>query len=226
MSASSQHGRRVFALQVAGLQYRYHSNTPPTSSNLDANIASGIAYEDIESIVSIGAFDASIDPSGGVATYGSTSITLGIDKRRGGVGDPGVVFGRCGARSASTRARLTSSVNRSALTIDIDTDLRGLSFPTLLHVGAETVRAASATVSSLVVTRGAGNTPTQIHTIGLEGSFVPEVTTEITTFRGRRAKLYMAHRYPSGETSDYLSRQAPLLKRVMKSAYQSSRSPR
>jgi len=204
MSASSQHGRRVFALQVAGLQYRYHSNTPPTSSNLDASIASGIAYEDIESIVSIGAFDASIDPSGGVATYGSTSITLGIDKRRGGVGDPGIVFGRCGARSASTRARLTSSVNRSALTIDIDTDLRGLSFPTLLHVGAETVRAASATVSSLVVTRGAGNTPTQIHTIGLEGSFVPEVTTEITTFRGRRAKLYMAHRYPSGETSDYI----------------------
>jgi len=32
MTVSSEHGRRVFALQVAGLEYRYHSNTPPTSS--------------------------------------------------------------------------------------------------------------------------------------------------------------------------------------------------
>ena len=55
MTVSSEHGRRVFALQVAGLEYRYHSNTPPTSSNLDANIASSIAYEDRQGIVSIGA---------------------------------------------------------------------------------------------------------------------------------------------------------------------------
>jgi hypothetical protein len=52
--------------------------------------------------------------------------------------------------------------------------------------------------------RGAGNTPIQTHSVTLEGSSVPEMATTITTFRGRRAKLYMAHRYPSGSTSDYV----------------------
>jgi hypothetical protein len=199
----SQHGRRVFALQVAGLKYRYHSHPPPSSSNLDANIASGVTYVDIESIGSIGSFSASIDPSGGVATYGATSITLNIDKRRGGLSDPGIIFGRCGARSASTRVRLTSSVNRTDTTFNIDTDLRATGIE-LLHIGAETVKLNSATVSSISVTRGIGNTPTQTHSLSLEGSFVPELTTEITTFRGRRAKLYMAHRYANGNTSDYV----------------------
>ncbi len=81
MSVTSQHGRRVFALEVAGLPQRYHSHPPPSSSNLDANITTGIAYTDIESMVAVGSFSASIDPSGGVATYGAVSVTLGIDRR-------------------------------------------------------------------------------------------------------------------------------------------------
>ena len=113
MTVSSEHGRRVFALQVAGLEYRYHSNTPPTSSNLDSNIASSIAYEDRQGIVSIGAFSANVDPSGGVAQYSPLSITLQIDKKAN-LGDPGVIFGRCGARSAGTRAQLTEDIDRTS----------------------------------------------------------------------------------------------------------------
>ena len=104
MTVSSSHGRRVFALQVSGLEYRYHSNTPPSSSNLDSNIATSIPYIDSEGIVSVGAFSASVDPSGGIAQYGALSITLQIDKKAG-LGDPGIIFGRCGARSAGTRAQ-------------------------------------------------------------------------------------------------------------------------
>ncbi len=199
----SQHGRRVFALQVAGLPYRYHSHPPPSSSNLDSTVATGINYTDLEAITSVGSFSASIDPSGGIAQYGAVSVSLGIDSRRGGLDDPGIVFGRCGARSASTRGRLSSSASRTTVTFNLSTDLTSLTYPRLLHIGAETVRAASATTTTVTVTRGVGGTPQQSHSTGLEGSQIPELTTEITTFRGRRAKLYMAHRYPSGETSDY-----------------------
>ena len=199
----SQHGRRVFALQVAGLEYRYHSHPPPSSSNLDSTVATGINYTDLEAITSVGSFSASIDPSGGIAQYGAVSVSLGIDSKRGGLDDPGIVFGRCGARSASTRGRLSSSASRTDATLNLSTDLTGLTYPRLLHIGAETIRAASATITTVTVSRGAGGTPQQSHSTGLEGSVIPELTTEITTFRGRRAKLYMAHRYPSGETSSY-----------------------
>ena len=67
MSISSANGRRIFALQVAGLEYRYHSTTPPSSTNLDSTIATGINYDDREGIISVGAFSASVDPSGGIA---------------------------------------------------------------------------------------------------------------------------------------------------------------
>ena len=203
MTVSSEHGRRVFALQVAGLEYRYHSNTPPTSSNLDSNIASSIAYEDRQGIVSIGAFSANVDPSGGVAQYSPLSITLQIDKKAN-LGDPGVIFGRCGARSAGTRAQLTEDIDRTSGTFKVNKDLTSLTYPRLLHVGSETIRASSATTTTVVSSRGQGNTTPQNHSIGLEGSFVPEVTTEITTFRGRKAKLYAAHKYPDGSTSDYV----------------------
>jgi len=85
-------GRRVFCLQVAGLPYRYHSITPPASTNLDANIATGLAYTDVQGIISVGAFNSSIDPSGGLASYSPLSIELSINKD-GSSSDPGVIFG-------------------------------------------------------------------------------------------------------------------------------------
>ena len=203
MTISSANGRRVFALQVAGLEYRYHSTNPPTDTNLDTTIAAGINFNDRQGITSVGAFSASVDPSGGIAQYSPLSITLQID-RKGDLGDPGIIFGRCGARSASIRTQLVNSSNRRDLTINTDQDLSGLSYPRLLHIGAETVRASFAASTFIAVTRGQGGTSAQNHEINLEGSFVPELTTEITTFRGRRVKLLGAHLYPDGTTSDYV----------------------
>ena len=205
MTIKREHGRRIFALQISGLEYRYHSTTPPASTSLDTTIATSINYIDREGIVSIGAFSASIDPSGGVGQYSPLSITLQID-RKANSGDPGVIFGRCGIRSASTKAQLTESINRSDAVIKIDTDLTSLTYPKLFHVGAETVRASSALSTRLLTPsgRGVGGTTPQNHSIDLEGSLVPEVTTEITTFRGRRAKLFCAHQYPDNSVSDYV----------------------
>ena len=204
MSVDSQHGRRIFVLEVGGLQYRYHSGGGTTG--LNTQIISGINYTDVESIIEVGGYSSSLDVAGGVGQYSSTTVTLSVDRQRGGLGDPGIVFGRCGQRSASTRAQLTTTLTRSASVIQVNQDLTSLSYPRLFHVGSETVRAISATSTQLNVLAGraVGNTPRQTHSITLEGSSVPEVTTEITTFRGRRAKLYVAHQHPSGSLSSWV----------------------
>ena len=202
---NSDQGRRVFALEVGGLLYRYHSGGGVTG--LSSTIATDISYQDIEAIVEVSSVSSSLDIAGGVGQYSATTITLAVDRRRGGEGDPGIIFGRCGQRSASTRARIKSSVTRDDRFIPIDTDLSALTYPRLLHIGAETVR-ADAFVTGLKVDalngRAVGNTPRQTHSVLLEGSTVPEVTTEITTFRGRRAKLYAAHQHPDGGLSSWL----------------------
>ena len=200
MSYTSDHGRRVFALEVGGLIYRYHSGGG--TSGLVSTIASGINYVDVEGILSVSAFSASVDPSGGVGQYEPITITLGINKK-GGLDDPGIVFGRCGARSVTTKAKITANADRTDASFRVDTNLTSLSYPRLMHIGAETIRVNQATATILLTPagRGAGNTPLQNHSIDLEGVKVPEITTEITTFRGRRAKLYMAQQYPDGSLS-------------------------
>lgn len=73
----SQHGRRVFVLQVAGLPIRYMSHDLDiSSSNLGPKIAANIFYQDRTGLVSVGALSGSLDPSGGIANYQGVSITL------------------------------------------------------------------------------------------------------------------------------------------------------
>ena len=146
---NSDHGRRVFALEVGGLQYRYHSGGGATG--LNTQIISGVNYTDVESIIEVGGYSSSLDVAGGVGQYSSTTVTLSVDRQRGGLGDPGIVFGRCGQRSASTKAQLTASLTRSASVIQVDRDLTSLSYPRLLHVGSEPVRAISPTTTQLNV---------------------------------------------------------------------------
>jgi hypothetical protein len=74
----------------------------------------------------------------------------------------------------------------------------------LFHIGAETVRASAATSTTVTVSnRGAGGTPIQIHSTTNNGTNVPEITTEIITFRGRRASIWIAQQSPDGTVSDY-----------------------
>ena len=142
---TNDNGRRVFALQIAGLEYRYHSITPPSSTNLTADIATSIPYEDVQAIVGVGAFTSEIDPSGGVASHSPLSIELSITKD-GSDSDPGVVFGRIGKRSSGVlQANLEENITFDALPLifDIDKDFSSLSTPRLMHVGAETFRASA-----------------------------------------------------------------------------------
>lgn len=207
---SSQHGRRVFVLQVAGLGTRYMSHDLDLSgSNLAQNAATGIPYRNVTGLVSVGALSGSIDPSGGVASYQGVSVTLASRGARGNSTDPHVVFGRCGARTDVLKAKLTQSIDyeqQALLLIYVDRDLRGLiSTPALMHIGAETFRISTITATRLVASaRAVGGSQRQAHAITMGGTNVPEVTGEITTFRGRRAILYAAHQYPDGGLSDFV----------------------
>ena len=203
---SSDNARRVFCLQIAGLSTRYHSISPPTSTNLDTNITTGISYVDKQAIVSVGAFSSNIDPSGGIASYAPLSIELSM-LRDGTTTDPGVVFSRVGKRASSvTQVNLEENITFDSLpqTIDIDTNLSSLSVPRLMHVGAETFRVSSFTSTAMVISdRAVGGTQYQSHDISLQGSSVPLASTEITIFRGRRAKLFIANQSSNGVVSDY-----------------------
>lgn len=202
---NSDNGRRVFCLQIAGLPIRYHSITPPNVSNLDNDITTGISYTDTEGILSVGAFQSSIDPSGGLATYSPLSIELMI-KRDGSATDPGIIFSRVGKRAAVTQTNLEENITFDALpqTIDIDQDLSSLSVPRLIHIGSETFRASAFTSSSMTLSdRAVGDSIYQSHDISLQGTSVPIASTEITIFRGRRAKLFIASQDLAGNVSDY-----------------------
>ena len=73
-----------------------------------------------------------------------------------------------------------------------------------MHVGSETFRASGFTSSSVTVDeRALGGSEYQIHAISLQGSSVPVLSTEITIFRGRRCKLFIAYQDSSGNVSDY-----------------------
>lgn len=199
----------MFALEVAGLQARYlSSNFSTTGTNLDANLTTGIAYTDVQGIVSVGSFSGSVDPSGGVANYGAVSITLASDRLRGDLNDPAVIFGRCGARASGvSHAQITSDIayGDDSGSFTVDTDLTSvLTVPAVIHLGAESLRISAATSTTLTFdARAVGGSQRQTHAITQEGTVVPEVSTGITTFRGRRARLWVADQYPGGTLSPF-----------------------
>ena len=78
---NSDQGRRVFALEVGGLLYRYHSGGGVTG--LSTTIAPTINYQDIEAIVEVSSVSSSLDIAGGVGQYSATTVTLSVDRRRG-----------------------------------------------------------------------------------------------------------------------------------------------
>ena len=89
MSITDDRAQRVFVLEVAGLTTRYTSHPiDPSASNMDSEVADGINYVNRASIIDVGAFAGSIDPSGGIAQYSSLSVTLASDRARGDEHEP------------------------------------------------------------------------------------------------------------------------------------------
>ena len=210
---TDQHARRVFVLQVAGLPTRYTSHDiDPSSANMSAEVVSGIDYINQRAIVDVGSFSGSIDPSGGIASYSAVTISLASDRARGGESDPAVIFGRCGARAtAPFKAQIITDLDydSDSGTLDIDTEPSALSFPALMHIGAETLKVTGYTAITggarlTYSNRAVGGSQRQAHRLADFGSFVPEVSSAITTFRGRRASLWVAQQFPDASLSDFV----------------------
>ena len=126
MSILEDHGRRVFVLEIGGLSTRYVSDDVDISTtNLDANLTTGVPYSNVQGIVSVGAYQASIDPAGGIADYAPVSIVLSSERLRGGTDDPHVIFGRCGPRATDvTKAQVSTDIfhNDTTKTITVVLD--------------------------------------------------------------------------------------------------------
>jgi len=210
MSITADHARRVFVLEIAGLNIRYYSGPSPVGSNLSTHIDTGglISYQYEPSITSLGHYSARLDPAGGVGDYDPLTITLGINKT-GGVNDPHVIFDRAGLRSTVVSSKISTDLTHTdtaPIIVSTQSDLSSLSYPRLMHLGAETFTATSATSNTITLAeRGVGGSPIQAHVITLDGVSTPEITTGLTTFRGRRASLWCAVERPDQNTvSDYI----------------------
>ena len=207
MSIKRDNSRRVFVLEVKGLPIRYYSGPPPSTMATHIDSLSQIAFTDVKAITNVSSYQAELDPSGGIASYSAVTVSLAIDKKRGDSNSPHVIFERCGLRSNVVKAKLQENYNHDdpdSFFLNVDSDLSSLSYPRLMHIGAETVKAVAFLSSNIILAeRGVANTPIQSHILQNEGISTPEIATEITTFRGRKASLWVAEEYKDGSVSSY-----------------------
>lgn len=212
LEAGTHH--RVFILAVSGLSHRYVSHTgveamaiPDVGSN----------YTDVEAIVHVGDESWETDPVGGIVTHRPIALKLAsAGKNATAETDPLMTFGRVGSSASTWSAIVTESVDQSDTTIKINEDPSVLTFPALLHVGAETIKATAGAGNDpdpdagnpyrLTVVRGVANTVPQRHTVetynGVQTSEQPEVTAEVVAWRTRRAILYIAAGRADGSISE------------------------
>lgn len=204
-------GELGFALEIAGLQYRYYSVGDPASSNLDTHLpgtSSGVAYVNVPLLESVGEISSQVDPAGGVAEYKPIEILLNtLTLYADSEGDPGRVFSRLGRRSVGLIAYLSESAGQTDTQLFVDRDLSGLSYPRLMQLGGETLWATAAAAVApydITVVRGVAGTVPQIHDLNEAAADIPELLPEVAAWRSRRAVLYACRIRPDGSASDYI----------------------
>jgi hypothetical protein len=194
-------GYRVFGLEIQGLMTRFYMGYSPfpTSSLYD------LQYTDLDCIQSISPYQASIEPSGGVATYQPISISLAMDRMRGSSVDPHVIFSRLSRSSSIWNGQLVANVLRSDDTPNLVVDSNpSISYPHLLHIGSEsfycTGQSVNAGIYTITTTHRLGFR--QQHQIYLGGTDTPIVSSELVSWRGRQAKVYACTIDQNGQTWD------------------------
>lgn len=182
-------GYRVFGLEIQGLMTRFYmGHNPFVSSSLF-----DLSYTDLDCIQSITPYQASIEPSGGVATYQPISISLSMDRMRGSSVDPHVIFGRLSRSKSIWNGQLVANVLRSDDTPDLIVDSNpSVSYPHLLHIGSESFYCTSQSESGGIYTITTSHRLgfRQQHQIYLGGTDTPIVSSELVSWRGRQAKIY------------------------------------
>lgn len=208
--------RRVaWCLVVNGLPYRYYSGVAPT----DAGLSAGKLYSssvtvvqtptDVEAVVEVGPIRMTIDdlkPTGMQEPVEVRILARDARVYGGGRIDPEQTFGRvAGWQSAERAARLLTSLDHvptytSSVEVEVADDVTGWTMPAAIHIGQEVMWATGTDGDGnpgtpwkfTGVTRGADRHSTQAHDVDATAHEQPWVTSDVTTWRGRFARIYVS----------------------------------
>lgn len=204
----------AYCLTIAGLPYRYYGKVAPGAGlaaddiidHADAVVAQPT---DVEALVDVGPIRASIDDLKGMATQEPVVVKVrAFDARIAGGGrvDPALTLLRvAGHRAADRSVRLLTSLAHTVsrdgpATVEVTADVSGWDLPGLIHIGQEVLWADAAAGDGsggspyrfTGVTRAADGHSAQAHEVDDRGNEQPWVTSDVTTWRGRYARIYVS----------------------------------
>lgn len=204
----------AYCLTIAGLPYRYYGKVAPGAGLVaddiidhDNNVVA--QPTDVEALVDVGPIRASIDDLKGMATQEPVVVKVrAFDARVAGGGrvDPALTLLRvAGHRAADRSVRLLTSLAHTVsrdgpATVEVTADVSGWELPGLIHIGQEVLWADAAAGDGsggnpyrfTGVTRAADGHSAQAHEVDDKGNEQPWVTSDVTTWRGRYARIYVS----------------------------------
>ena len=218
--------RRVaWCLVIDGVPYRYFSGAAP-GSNLTAgrftDYDSTVVQSptDVDALVSVGEFSASIDDRAGIAVEEPLTLTLLARDAHTSAGvrvHPMHTLMRVAGPAASrNRVRLLTALDHAPaldgpVDIEVEDDVSGWDLPGPVYIGQETLWAdgADGTGSDVDpyrftgVTRAAGGWAAQAHYVDAAAGEQPYVTSDVVAWRGRRARVYVGPLLSTGAVESW-----------------------
>lgn len=215
MSNFDQLDRRpvAYCLVINGLPHRYFGKLAPglgiqVSGVDDYDNTTVFQPADVEALVAVGPIRASIDDMKGMATQEPVIVKVRAYNARvsgGGRVNPADTLLRVAGHHAADRSvRLLTSLPHTVTRdgpadVEVTADVSGWSLPGLIHIGQEVLWAeAAAGIGSDAnpyrftgVTRAADGHSTQAHEVDDRANEQPWVTSDVTTWRGRYARIYV-----------------------------------
>lgn len=211
--------RRVaWCLVINGLPYRFYARVAPGTSvtagklyDYNANVVQ--TPTDVNAVLAVGRVRAQFDDLGGIAVQDPVDVTIrAFDARTaaGALVQPYETLMRvAGHDAADFGAKLTATLNHAAsqsgpVTIGIDRSASSLTFPRAFHRGQEVIWANNYSdpgggVYQLTgCTRGADANSTQVHTVSDNPPEQPWITSDVVTWHGRRASIWVSALNASG----------------------------
>lgn len=203
----------AYCLIINGLPHRYYGKLAP---GLDLQVSDVIDWDgnvvlqpsDVEALVDVGPIRASIDDFKGMATQEPVVVKVRASDARvsgGGRVDPADTLLRVAGHHAADRSvRLLTSLSHTTsrdgpVDVEATADVSGWALPGLIHIGQEVLWAdAAAGIGSDAnpyrftgCTRAADGHSTQAHEVDATANEQPWVTSDVTTWRGRYARIYV-----------------------------------
>ena len=202
----------AWCIQIAGVPYRFCSTVGPGADVLDGRLydyTGALAQSPIDlldAVLDVGPIDGQLDDVAPVASQSPVEIRLvARDARRADTGahvHPLESLLRVAGHSSATRSvRLLVPVDHAPAgsgpeDIQVDRDVSSWTTPGPIHIGQEVLWAISTSSVGgywfVGCTRGADLWSTQAHDVDAVYGEQPWVTSEVTTWRGRAASIWVS----------------------------------